>query len=194
MVFYFLYMGDIALKRTTNYSLPTWEKSDFIQMSDFNDLTQKLDAALKSHDTADETALAAVSAEASARAAALAVLAKNLGAAGHNCRIAWGSYTGTGQTGSAHPNTLNFDFYPVLVFVAPVSPEGYTKNPMVLARGRSVATTYPDGASKWELTVSWANSSVSWYSGENDAGYQHNRSGSAYLYVMLGYDKAKEEA
>ena len=38
------------MKRTTNYSLPTWEKSDFIQMSDFNDLTHKLDTALKSHD------------------------------------------------------------------------------------------------------------------------------------------------
>lgn len=38
------------MKRTTNYSLPTWEKSDFIQMSDFNDLTHKLDTALKGHD------------------------------------------------------------------------------------------------------------------------------------------------
>ena len=37
------------MKRTTNYSLPTWEKSDFIQMSDFNDLTQKTDAALKAN-------------------------------------------------------------------------------------------------------------------------------------------------
>ena len=41
---------DLALKRTTNYALPDWEKSDFIQMSDFNDLTYKLDTALKSHD------------------------------------------------------------------------------------------------------------------------------------------------
>lgn len=41
---------DLALKRTTNYALPDWEKSDFIQMSDFNDLTHKLDTALKSHD------------------------------------------------------------------------------------------------------------------------------------------------
>ena len=38
------------MKRTTNYALPTWEKSDFIQMSDFNDLTHKLDTALKGHD------------------------------------------------------------------------------------------------------------------------------------------------
>ena len=56
---------DFALKRTTNYALPDWEKSDFIQMSDFNDLTHKLDTALKSHDDtlntkADTSAVTAV--------------------------------------------------------------------------------------------------------------------------------------
>ena len=34
--------------KTANYGLPKWEKSDFIKMDDFNDLTAKLDAALKS--------------------------------------------------------------------------------------------------------------------------------------------------
>ena len=53
------------MKRTTNYALPDWEKSDFIQMSDFNDLTHKLDTALKSHDDtlntkADTSAVTAV--------------------------------------------------------------------------------------------------------------------------------------
>ena len=191
------------MQKTTNYGLPQWVADDQIRMDDFNDLTQKLDTALKSHDTSlgQKAAASALTGEQTARQNAdaalqksVTALTKNLGAAGHNCRIAWGSYTGTGQTGSAHPNTLNFDFYPVLVLVAPVNPDGYTKNPMVLARGRNVASTYPDGASKWELTVSWTDSSVLWYSSETDAGYQHNRSGSAYLYVMLGYDKAKEEA
>lgn len=56
---------DFVLKRTTNYALPDWEKSDFIQMSDFNDLTHKLDTALKSHDDtlntkADTSAVTAV--------------------------------------------------------------------------------------------------------------------------------------
>ena len=56
---------DFALKRTTNYALPDWEKSDFIQMSDFNDLTHKLDTALKGHDDtlntkADTSAVTAV--------------------------------------------------------------------------------------------------------------------------------------
>lgn len=59
------------MKRTTNYSLPTWEKSDFIQMSDFNDLTHKLDTALKGHDDtlntkADTSAVTAVQQEVAA--------------------------------------------------------------------------------------------------------------------------------
>ena len=62
---------DLALKRTTNYALPDWEKSDFIQMSDFNDLTHKLDTALKSHDDtlntkADTSAVTAVQQEVAA--------------------------------------------------------------------------------------------------------------------------------
>ena len=59
------------MKRTTNYSLPTWEKSDFIQLSDFNDLTHKLDTALKGHDDtlntkADTSAVTAVQQEVAA--------------------------------------------------------------------------------------------------------------------------------
>ena len=34
------------MQTTTNYQLPKWEKSDRIQMADFNDLTVGLDAAL----------------------------------------------------------------------------------------------------------------------------------------------------
>ena len=59
------------MKRTTNYALPDWEKSDFIQMSDFNDLTHKLDTALKGHDDtlntkADTSAVTAVQQEVAA--------------------------------------------------------------------------------------------------------------------------------
>lgn len=62
---------DFALIRTTNYALPDWEKSDFIQMSDFNDLTHKLDTALKGHDDtlntkADTSAVTAVQQEVAA--------------------------------------------------------------------------------------------------------------------------------
>ena len=34
------------MNHTTNYQLPKWEKTDRIQMQDFNDMTAALDAAL----------------------------------------------------------------------------------------------------------------------------------------------------
>ena len=97
-------MGDIALKRTANYSLPTWEKSDFIQMSDFNDLTQKLDAALKAGadaQTALQTALAAVKSTAEG-----AYSSKNK-------PYTAGSYTGNGGT-----KTVALGFKPSFLVIA----------------------------------------------------------------------------
>ena len=40
------------MEKTTNYQLPKWEKNDFIKMDDFNDMTAKLDAALKTQSDA----------------------------------------------------------------------------------------------------------------------------------------------
>ena len=50
------------MTKTTNYQLPKWEKTDRIQMKDFNDMTATLDAALKAN--AD-----AIAAETAARVA-----------------------------------------------------------------------------------------------------------------------------
>ena len=37
------------MTKTSNYQLPKWEKTDRIQMKDFNDMTATLDAALKAN-------------------------------------------------------------------------------------------------------------------------------------------------
>ena len=37
------------MTKTTNYQLPKWEKTDRVQMKDFNDMTATLDAALKAN-------------------------------------------------------------------------------------------------------------------------------------------------
>ena len=50
------------MTKTSNYQLPKWEKTDRIQMKDFNDMTATLDAALKAN--AD-----AIAAETTARVA-----------------------------------------------------------------------------------------------------------------------------
>ena len=37
------------MTKTTNYQLPKWEKTDRVQMKDFNDMTATLDTALKAN-------------------------------------------------------------------------------------------------------------------------------------------------
>lgn len=178
------------MKRTTNYALPTWEKSDFIQMSDFNDLTQKTDLALKANADA-----AGGKADGAATSAALAALTKNLGAAGHNCRIAFGSYTGTGTTGSDNPNALNFDFYPVLLVVASATRANSSNRPHFFLRPRTVANSPYAGTSEpVAIKVTWADDGISWYVTSGKETHQLNTGGAIYYYTVLGYDKVKEDA
>ena len=62
------------MTKTTNYQLPKWEKTDRIQMKDFNDMTATLDEALHGLAVSAEAAQAAVDSEAAARAAAITAL------------------------------------------------------------------------------------------------------------------------
>ena len=69
--FFHQILRGVHMNTTTNYTLPQWEKSDPIKMSDFNDLTHKLDTALKGHDDtlntkADTSAVTAVQQEVAA--------------------------------------------------------------------------------------------------------------------------------
>lgn len=94
----------IAMKRTTNYDLPTWEKDDFIRMQDFNDLTGKLDAALKSGadaQTALQNAIKAVKAT-----------AENAYSSANKPYVA-GSYTGNGGT-----QTVDLGFKPRFLVIS----------------------------------------------------------------------------
>ena len=89
------------MKKTDNYSLPQWEKQDFIKMEDFNDAFDKTDAALKANADATATGLRAETAARSEADAALqAALTAAVGTTGYNCRMIMGSYTGTGRSGS----------------------------------------------------------------------------------------------
>ena len=178
------------MKKTDNYSLPQWEKQDFIKMEDFNDAFGKTDAALKANADATATGL---NAEIAARGEAIAALSKNLGAAGHNCRIVFGSYTGTGATGAANPNTLQFDFYPVLVLIGDTKATSAPRNPTVFLRDRIKVCADPVGGNGL-LAVTWSDNALSWYCRSDNAYYQLNGSGELYRYAVIGYDKVKEEA
>ncbi len=107
-----------------------------------------------------------------------------------NCRIATGSYTGTGTYGSDSPNRLTFPFVPLLVII--VSGEGPS---VILTSSSPKAMAYfGKNYARWYLT--WSGTGVSWYvytaSFSNGSSYtlkgecQFNESGVVYQYIALG--------
>ena len=179
------------MDHTQNYQLSRWAKDDRIMMEDFNADNEKIDAALKANADA-VSALEVGKVDTATFAdlqAAVSALAANLGVHGHNCRIAYGSYVGSGTYGESTPNSLTFDFYPVLVTIGSDITAKSGRNPSVLLRGRSKGS--PEGSEK-EMLLTWSDSGISWYNSEHED-YQNNHSGRTYYYVVIGYDKAAEE-
>ena len=159
--------------KTANYGLPKWEKSDFIKMDDFNDLTAKLDAALK--------------AEADARAekadgAAIAALQKSIGTVGETCRLVYGSYVGDGRVGENQPVSLTFGFCPVLVLVTAAWTSG---TPTIFVRGGASARSLEG----YSMIVSWTDNSLRWCFNGSSGQDMNNASGATYYYIALGYEK-----
>ena len=181
------------MKKTDNYSLPQWEKQDFIKMEDFNDLTRKTDAALKAHDTAlgEKAAATALAAEAENRSAALAALQTALSAAigsgGKTCRIFTGSYTGTGTSSVS----ISTPFYPVLAFVQSAG----MATALCLFRSADTVQNNKDfgvGDGK-SLTVTWGARQLSWVcssGGTMSSIYAGNSKNVEYHYVIVGFDNA----
>lgn len=180
------------MDQTANYNLPQWVGTDPIRMKPFNDAFDGIDLALKAN---ADAAQALQSGKADAQT--VSNLAKNLGAAGHNCRVAFGSYVGDGNVGQAAPTTLASPFYPVLVLVQRViSGNNSIANPSVFVRPNDKGTNAADKSTMDSLLyLTWADDSVSWYSYNTGGAYaQLNTYGTTYLYIILGYDKATEDA
>ena len=181
------------MKKTDNYSLPQWEKQDFIKMEDFNDAFGKTDAALKAHDTAlgEKAAATALAAEAENRSAALAALqtalAAAIGSGGKTCRIITGSYTGTGSTSVS----ISTPFYPVLAFVQSAG----MATALCLFRSADTVQNNKDfgvGDDK-SLTVTWGARQLSWVcssGGTMSSTYAGNSKNVEYHYVIVGFDNA----
>ena len=111
-------------------------------------------------------------------------------AAAGNCRIATGSYVGTGECGATTPCTLTFDFRPLMVYLdtGSRSPNNEIPRNNVLFRP---ATTVGSSLN-YPGTVQWGEASVTWYIG-NAAGetakgakYQFNTNGQTYHYIAVG--------
>ena len=187
------------MKKTDNYSLPQWEKQDFIKMEDFNDAFGKTDAALKANADATATGLnaetaargEAIAAEAENRSTALAALQASLAAAigsgGKTCRIFTGSYTGTGRSGSGNPTVIVTGFRPLVLVL--------TSKNGTFVRIRHTDATFADhdfSGGNVSNQMTWGTDRISWYntviSSANER--QANESGVTYYYLVLGCDAA----
>ena len=96
-------------------------------------------------------------------------------ALGEMPKIAVGSYTGTGEYGADHPNTLEFPFSPRLLAVFPRT----GGSSLLYPRGVLKGNTASNGHSSGDIALSWEGSTVSWYSTDSggDASCQLNHSG-----------------
>lgn len=110
----------------------------------------------------------------------LADLVTEVGAGGHNCRIACGTYTGTGSYGSVHRCSIAPGFRPLAVFLAT---NQYTSSaPAVFIRGMSRQAGVQTG---YNVSLSWSDTTVSWYD-TGSALAQGNTEGYQYYYVVIG--------
>ena len=153
------------MNQTTKDALPAWEATDRILMEDFNDMTEKVDAALKSHD--DE--LAALEAAVAANDAAHAGFG--------NCQIYTTTYTGNGATSRTH----TFPGVPQVVFV--IGP--YFQ---LMAIQGSTLTLSLLGNDYWDLNTVWNENSLTLsYAGTFAGGDEKmgNEQGSTYYMVAL---------
>ena len=153
------------MNKTPNYQLNQWEKSDRIQMEDFNADNAKIEAVLE------------------AQAVAIAN--------GGNCKIASGTYTGNGTSGSwAKANNLTFNFVPKLVIIRDNSTYYQTGifiwncNSTVISSNNTYNAVFYTSGSGVPM-VKYETNSMSWYS-NNNAIKQMNDSGKVYYWVAFG--------
>lgn len=143
------------MEHTEYHQLCLWDPEDRILREDFNSDNAKTEAAL-------------------------ADLTEAVAGCG-NCKIVYGSYTGTGNYSSAHPNSLTFSGQPLLVAVA------NTKNGsllvMLYSASNGLALISRESGNQTPILDWTAENTVSWYSG--GAANQFNTSGVTYVYVGL---------
>ena len=128
------------MQHTEKFQLSQWERTDRIQMQDFNADNAKIDAALAAH------------------AAAIARRG--------NCRLETFTYTGTGIYGPSKPTVIHFSSKPAAFFVigtntlaavygssASVVFKSGTSYLNVSWSGASVSLTTNNGDPGWQLTT-----------------------------------------
>lgn len=106
-----------------------------------------------------------------------------------NCRIATGSYAGTGEYGKAHPNTIQLPFPAQIVLLDVSTCHSFNSTPEYYLLFRQAAEFMPDDTSNGSNVLTWSDSAVSWYYTDSHSDgpfYQFNKSGQTYQYIIIG--------
>ena len=158
------------MQQTSKYQFKLIEGTDDFSPTPLNDNAQKT-----------EDLIEGVEQDISVLAEELDILSAGLGSGGKTCRVAWGTYTGTGTYGADQPTVFSCDFYPLVLFVQHAGFQ--MSDPLFLVHGATSYTVYQTGSAIWD------NRAVKIYSNEAPD-TQYNYSGAVYQYVILGYDNA----
>ena len=106
-----------------------------------------------------------------------------------NCRIATGSYAGTGEYGKSHPNTIQLPFPAQIVLLDVSTCHNFNSTPEYYFLFQQAAEFMPDDTSNGSNVLTWSDSAVSWYYTDSHSDgpfYQFNKSGKAYQYIIIG--------
>ena len=106
-------------------------------------------------------------------------------AAEGNCKIAAGSYVGTGAYGADNPNTLTFAFEPKLVLIFCPGDAGAR---MMWTPGMTVACTNVRAPYDYCAQTFYSDNALSWYNENSNLGAskQLNVLNSQYFYLVFG--------
>ena len=103
-------------------------------------------------------------------------------AGGGNCKIVYGTYTGTGEYGTNHEIRLTFDAKPVFIAVRQYCDN--TASDPILLGVRGSPRAIPFKTSNDLVWLGWFDRAVRWYHDTN-AEYMLNKGGETYAYVVL---------
>ena len=170
------------MQQTSKYQFNLVDATDDFSPTPLNQNAQKMEDALEALDASVAESLEDME-------DTVATLAANVGTAGKNARIQWGSYAGNNGYGMQSRNTLTFPFCPVLVVVACQDYTNGASSPGVLLRPMTEGHSEIEHMSS-SLNLTWTETGVQWYSSVN-AQHQMNQN-KTYYYVAVGYDAAAE--
>ena len=175
------------MENTTHYGLKKWDPEDRVLRTEFNDNSDKTDAAIAdaqaAADGAAQTARTALSTAqttqttAAEQGSAIAALQAALAARG-NCSIEYGTYTGDGRT---DPISRTFSGTPYLVLITDVENGGIVLATQGMERSRPM----PDPTGYDAVILAWSGKTITWSDTHLVPGVMMNEQGRRYTYVAF---------